>query len=514
MAIDGIFIHFLTEELKPELENYRLEKITNYRHLFQFQFYANKVRKFLTIDLSAQFTAAYLTDNKHLTTNEPSQFLANLKKHLEGGLLKQISQYLSDRVIIFDFIVYDFILGPINKQLIFELMGKHANLYLIQNQIIIDCFKKSFSVEGRHLIPNATFDFFRTDKLDAKTYQFDPILSPKQITEKYLGISLNSATFLAQQPSYPFDLPLLPTLSLDDNKVYFNPSFTNASIKSYSTLSEALDSRKIENVSLKKNYNSFLIQQLKKIDNKILTLEKQKLEALNFNTYLNAGNLIYQSGLDLNSKQATLDQIDLNPLKTLNQNAQIFFKKYAKAKRAIYHLDEQIAKQKTNFELFEDLLADLEQTDEKDVKQFNELLQPFGFKTQIVKSKKKNKPNLLTISDDDVSYYVGKNSIQNEYLVHTLADKNYYWFHLKDSSGAHVIVSTSTLTEPIIRKAAMLAAYFSKYRYSSSIPVIYTQVKFLSKINGKSGFYLKYKNEKTIYIDVDETIINSYLNAK
>ena len=39
------------------------------------------------------------------------------------------------------------------------------------------------------------------------------------------------------------------------------------------------------------------------------------------------------------------------------------------------------------------------------------------------------------------------------------------------------------------------------YSDSSSVPVDYTQVKYLKKVPGKKGSFVTYKNHKTIYID-------------
>jgi predicted ribosome quality control (RQC) complex YloA/Tae2 family protein len=111
------------------------------------------------------------------------------------------------------------------------------------------------------------------------------------------------------------------------------------------------------------------------------------------------------------------------------------------------------------------------------------------------------------IEDDYALYAIGKNNIQNEYLTHTYAHKDDYWFHVKDAPGAHVIVQTKALIESVQRKACMLAAYFSKLKNSSSIPVDYTRVRHIKKIPGKPGYHVIYTQNKTMYIDIDEDLI-------
>jgi predicted ribosome quality control (RQC) complex YloA/Tae2 family protein len=83
------------------------------------------------------------------------------------------------------------------------------------------------------------------------------------------------------------------------------------------------------------------------------------------------------------------------------------------------------------------------------------------------------------------------------------------WFHVQNQSGSHVIVSTNQLNESIIRHAANLAAYHSKSQQSSSVAVDYTEVKNIKKIPGELGSLVTYSQQKTIYIDPDESMIKA-----
>ena len=92
---------------------------------------------------------------------------------------------------------------------------------------------------------------------------------------------------------------------------------------------------------------------------------------------------------------------------------------------------------------------------------------------------------------DNVKISVGMNNFQNDYLTHKLAKYNEYFFHVKDYPGSHVVVhSSEKLSEKLIRYAANLAAYFSKARYSSTVPVNYTLVKEVKHPSNKPGLVL------------------------
>ncbi len=73
------------------------------------------------------------------------------------------------------------------------------------------------------------------------------------------------------------------------------------------------------------------------------------------------------------------------------------------------------------------------------------------------------------------------------------------------------MIHTDHLTEEKIRLCAMLAAYYSQARDSSSIPVAYTQIRNLKKIPEAKGSQVTMSSYKTIYIDIDKELIKQYL---
>jgi predicted ribosome quality control (RQC) complex YloA/Tae2 family protein len=95
-----------------------------------------------------------------------------------------------------------------------------------------------------------------------------------------------------------------------------------------------------------------------------------------------------------------------------------------------------------------------------------------------------------------------------------LGRKDDWWFHAKDTHGAHVIVQTDNFDEDVIRASAHLAAYYSKARHSSSVPVNYTQVKNIKKIPKSVAGLVRISNYKTIFIDPDASLIQSWMQRK
>ena len=517
MIIDGAFIQRVVTELNTKLNKARLEKIshvTSESFLFQFYFKGEKLK--LIIDLNANFFSTYLTDKKN-PNKEHTQFLLTLKKQLEGGILDHIEQYQTDRVILFKFTVYDFIDGPIQKTLIFEAMGKHSNLILVHDGKIVDTYKKMFFETGRQLIPGAEFEFFPTEKNPFTKIDYACIDSPKQISQTYMGVSMKLATYLFEHHMQIDNLPFKPTKDMSKNTGYFFDIFPNEHQKKYyDTLSQLCDDQEVIHTQYKQSYELFIKKQLEKYIRKLgqleLSLNKTKKQ-LNDKMY---GDLIYQSGQDLNRKLSNIDvygqEVLLDPTLTLNENAQKYFKSYQKAKRGLMHIEEQMKETKDLLELFNEFQTYLSFASQEDITDLENDLIAYGYKAKKKQTfKKKQSPNILKINDDDATYIIGKNSLQNQYVTHELARPDDYFFHVKDAPGSHLIVKADALNEKIIRKASMLAAYFSSLRYSSSIPVDYTQIKYVKKIPKVPGYKVLLKNQKTMFIDIDEEKINSYL---
>ncbi len=519
MAFDGFFIYHLIQELNQNLTKARLEKVyQNDEFSFVFVFYLRGERKHLQIYLSPNRFGIHLS--KHPTQNQASsQFLNTLKKHLEGAILENITQYETDRVITLNFTVYDFIDGPVSKKLVFEAMGKHSNLLLVKDKTIVDTLKKMFFEEGRQLLPQAEFEYFPTDKKSFLDIDYNLIHSPKDLVDQYMGVSPFIAKYLFEHQVQLESIVCKPTRDLTSNKDYVFDLFDSSHEKKYyPTISEMIDDQKEEKKVSFLSHQLFIDKQLKKYEKKRIQYEEMLLEAEEKLNQRHYGDLIYQSGLDLNEKYSSIElggeNVVLDPMKTLNENAQEFFKYYQKGKRGMLHIQNQMKQNDEFIELFQEFKGYLSFASPDSLKDLEKDLIPFGYKgtkIKVVHSKKVNKPNVLRIQDHEIIYTIGKNNLQNEYITHELAQKDDYWFHVKDAPGAHLIVNTNKLNEEILRKACMLAAYFSSQRESSSIPVDYTLVKNLKKIPGLPGYKVSVKNQQTMYIDIDMDKIASYL---
>ena len=198
-------------------------------------------------------------------------------------------------------------------------------------------------------------------------------------------------------------------------------------------------------------------------------------------------------------------RIKLDPSKSGSQNAQKYYKDYRKAKTAEQVLKEQIEIAKNDLAYIDNVFDSLSRAgSERELAEIRAELAQTGY---IRSSKNKSKeqkplPPLEFMTTDGFKVLVGRNNRQNDTLTLKTASKNDIWLHTKDIPGSHTILITDGRepTETAIMQAAMIAAYHSKAKDGSQVPVDYTRIRNVSKPQGaKPGMVIFVKN-RTVYV--------------
>lgn len=198
--------------------------------------------------------------------------------------------------------------------------------------------------------------------------------------------------------------------------------------------------------------------------------------------------------------------IPLNPAVSPAANAQRYYKDYQKAKNAEQFLTEQLKRGEAELAYFESVLDELNRAEtERELLQIREELTEQGYLRRPkgkVQRQKELPPREFT-SSEGFKILVGRNNRQNDKLTLKTAAKNDLWFHTKDIHGSHVIVLTggSEPGEQTILEAARLAAYHSKARESTNVPVDYTRVRHVSKPAGAKPGMVIYVKNRTVYVE-------------
>ena len=209
-------------------------------------------------------------------------------------------------------------------------------------------------------------------------------------------------------------------------------------------------------------------------------------------------------------EEGTTVTIPLDPRKSPIDNAQRYYSRYTKAKTALVMIAEQLGKAEEDIAYFEMIKQQVLQASPEDIEEIREELAELGF-LKARKVKKKSKPKKPApetyISSAGVKISVGKNNKQNDYLTFKMASREQTWLHTKDIPGSHVVIHDANPDEETIREAAILSAYFSKARGSSSVPVDYTEVRHVKKPNGSKPGFVIYFEQKTVFVTPDEDVV-------
>ena len=215
---------------------------------------------------------------------------------------------------------------------------------------------------------------------------------------------------------------------------------------------------------------------------------------------------------DFYDESGPVVQIELDPLKTPQQNAAKYYKDYTKAKTAEIHLTEQIAKGETEAAYLESVLDEIERAEgESDLIEIRRELTESGYIKKQNSGKKvkiKESQPMSFFTETGFEILVGRNNNQNDVLTLKTAKKTDIWLHTQKIHGSHVIVRTDgrEVDEKTLESAASLAAYYSQARNGTKVPVDYTQVRYVKKPGGSLPGMVIYTDYRTILAEPKELL--------
>lgn len=562
MSFDGIFTHAMVDELRYALSNGRVSKVHQpYKNEIILVIRANGKNHKLLLSAHPSYARIQLTEIPYENPSAPPNFCMVMRKHLEGAVLENIQQVGNDRMIHFTFKSRDELGDVQNIMLIVELMGRHSNLFLVEQdtQRIMDTIKHVPASQNtyRAVMPGATYvtpphqdklNPFETTNAALIEVLENPVeLSlTKKFQQTYQGIGSDTASELVYRSEEQLDkLPevlqsfietirqgkIAPTLTQVKKKTFFTPlpylSLAGES-ESYPTLSTLLDQyyqSKAEKDRVQQQGADLIhvVQtELQRNVKKLKKLEKTMDETELADDYRIRGELLtaYLHELHKGQTKVTLANfydddrpvtIALNPRSTPSQNAQKYFSKYQKLKNAIIFVTEQIRLTNEEIAYLDSVSTQLELATPKDIAEIKEELIQQGYLKKKTKKKQKRQkasaPDKYVSSDGD-SILVGKNNLQNDQLTLKTARKSDIWLHTKNIPGSHVIIQSNDPSETTILEAANIAAYFSKSQLSASVPVDVVEVKKIRKPNGAKPGFVIYEGQRTVFVTPDKALVD------
>ena len=582
MALDGLVIHSIVDELHKKLLGGKIDKVYQPENDEVVLHIRNNKENFkLVLSCSASNPRVYLASDykKENPINAP-MFCMLFRKYIQGGNIVNVSQVDFERIIKISVESFDELKEKTTKDIIIEIMGRHSNIILTHssNNKIIDSAKRippSVS-RVRQILPGQTYVLPpKQDKLnpitDISLNSFVDTLSSfdgpifKAIYSKFLGISSVIAKEICFRANIDENL-LVSKISSDDiSKIYrefhnlfkyikdniYNPcmvidtsidkvlDFSCINLSLFSNLSIINDdsiSKILENYYATKDIKDRIHQRssdlrksisikLDRLYNKLNKQEKELIESENAQIYKIKGELItsyiymIEKGMESVEVANFYDpeykniKISLNTNFTPSENAQKYFKKYNKLKTAKKEITSQMEITKEEIDYLENIMLSIENCENlAELMDIREELGKVGYLRSKNNSKKETKLTTKPhefVSSNGFKILVGKNNKQNDHLTLKVASNEDIWMHTKNIPGSHVIIKTEGKEVPdeTIFEGAMLAAFFSKSKMSSQVPVDYTKKKNVKKPNGAKPGMVIYDTNNTIYVTPTEELV-------
>lgn len=585
MPFDGIVTQCVVEELKQQVMGGRIEKV------FQpeadeivLNIRANTKNMKLVLSASPSYPRIHVTTAVKENPAAPPMFCMLLRKHIAGGKIMDVEFHDFERMISLGIEAVNEMGDLTRKTLIIEIMGKHSNIILVNEQNrIIDAIKH---------IDNEISSV--REVMPARPY----VLPPAQ--DKESPLMADPAVLLSQQPDSPIAVekhllnrikgfsPLLcreichtaginaktqvQALEAGDRQRLTaalehvlqdirTKTFAPGILYTSASMDKPLDFHclKIEHTGhlypmdsmsavLDKFYSDRdqadrLTQKksdvLRTLHNaldrchKKISLQQDKLrevadrdmlqlygELITANIYCIPRNVDKIELMNYYSETGEMIEVPLDATLLPQENAQRYFKRYAKAKSTHANTSIQLEESQKELQYLESVLLLLDNCSTlQEIDEIRQELTEQGYiksrrKPQGKKGAKASSPHHY-ISSDGLDIFVGKNNRQNDSLTLRTASSNDIWLHTKEIPGSHVIIrkQQGEVPDSTLLEAATLAAYYSKARMSSTVPVDYTTVRNVKKPSGAKPGMVIYENYRTIFINPSEEKVQSMTKA-
>ena len=492
MALSAETIALLRRELAEELCDGRIEKIQQpERDLLLLTIRAGGENKKLLIRASGPNARIHLTRRRYENPKDAPMFCMMLRKQLGGARIRDIEQPGGDRLLLFR-LEGRSEMGDVSQlTLAAEFLGRSANLILADGEgRILDSLRRVPLSEngGRALLPGLRYEL----------------------------------------PSRPSGLSGKPAQGMSADALDTLPLPTDAELPS---VSAELDSRygDAEQTELQRRRAQELLRTVRRLrdrQQRKLVLQKEELrrtenldamlreaELLQANLYrVHRGDRMLECE-DYYEEDCPTVRLQLDPLKTPQENLAARFRSYRKAKGTQQHLTGIVSEGEKLLDYLNSVLDEIGRTEsEKDLDEIRGELLSAGImkpgKNQRGGRKQKRQDRvregepLAFPCPGGFEALVGRNNLQNDSLTGKIARRTDYWLHVKQLHGSHVILRCEGRepTQEALRFAAELAAFYSQARDSGRTAVDYTMVRNVRKPSGALPGRVIYDHYQTILV--------------
>lgn len=564
MPLDAVTVSALAKELSERLEGGRIDKVQQpERDMLLLSLRAKGENLRLVIAAGTGNARAGITRGSFENPAEPPMFCMLMRKHLVGARILSVTQPEYERMLIFTLDTHDELGVQSEKKLAVELIGRSANAVLIgADGRIIDCMRRmDFAGDAlRRMLPGMIYRlppkqekpvFFALDPaqrraLIAAADKTVPV--DKWLMDSFSALSPLICRELAYRCNNDYvNLPdacdalceavaageLAPWLISIDGKPkdfsfmaisQYGPA---AQLERYDSFSEMLDAfyTRRDRAEQQRRRSHDLIKTVRTLrdrQQRKLAAQREELrrtegredirhqaELVTANIYrLRRGDRSLECE-DYYDPACPVVHIELDPLKTPQQNAAALYKEYNKLKAAEQHLTVLTREGEHQLDYLNSVLDELERAEtDRDLSDIRRELTETGY----IRARKGGKAErvkpqspLKFVSDDGLEILAGRSNAQNDELTLKLARRTDYWLHTQRVHGSHVIIRCEGEEPPprTLEQAAGIAAYYSQARGAGKVQVDYTMVRNVRKPSGALPGKVIYTDHKTMLAESD-----------
>ena len=575
MNLEGITLKLVTDNLNRELLGSKIYRVYMPNpHAVLLLVRRSRDTSALLADLNGGSPALYIPAKLPENPETPPSFCMLLRKHLEEGRITRIYQSDLDRIITLEIDMLGQSSKIITKKLICELTGKNSNLILTQDGVIIDSLKHVGAAQssyrtilpGKEYVappPQSGLNLLTADPAEivSTANSLPSATFAKAFVSATTGVGKATATeLLAAADILPQTVRLEPaeehalTQCITELQQRLNgeapqpvyalvgrtnqvktilalpPLVNNSelSVREFGDINSAINfAMSLAPIQLPQHeqLQKLVTAEAAKLSRKLNALQEDLLHAEDAEGQRMLADTIMANLYQLHKGQTSAELINiydgntvtikLNPILSPSDNAQAYYKKYNKYKRAQSELRQQIEATESMLTYLASLDASLlTATTKNEIEEIRQEMVTAGLIREIGKKKKtslqKSQPLHFKLREG-VDLYIGKNNKQNDYVTFTVGGPRDLWLHTKDIPGSHVIMKSTSPTAEDIALAVELAAYFSKARSGSNVPVDCVERRYVKKPAGAKPGFVIFTNQRTYYATPNEERLAPFL---
>jgi len=280
-----------------------------------------------------------------------------------------------------------------------------------------------------------------------------------------------------------------------------------------------IDSRQTsgEQHNVEKSVTDAVKRMVKKLTRRLGNVENDLKDAADYRQYKKIGELLQISlgKLKKGMTEITLDDIYIEPHQPITvklepalsptDNAKAYFKKHRKGREGLELLKRRREVSHSELALWERIQQELAENFELAQAKYEQELQSMapggGASKQTVSVRLPYREFRLSTG---VRVFVGRDGSDNDRTTFEFARPYELWFHAQQCPGSHVVLKFPDKSfEPSkreIEETAGIAAFFSKAKKNSLVPIIYTQRRYVRKPRKAKPGLVTVEREKSVMV--------------